>query len=57
MPMKTKYIEKRGSEYVVLNKSGKVLSKHKSRSAAESSFRAMMASKHGHGRPKGRGKK
>lgn len=55
--MKSKYIEKRGSKYVILSKSGKVISKHNSRAKAEASFRAMMASKANHGKPRGRTKR
>lgn len=40
-------IRKRGSKYVVLDKSGKkVLGKHKTRSSAERQLRAIEANKH-----------
>jgi hypothetical protein len=43
-----KYIEKRGDQWVILQKgTGKVLSHHDSKEKAEASFRAMMQSKHG----------
>ena len=43
--MRTGYIKKRGGLYVVLNKAGRTISRHRTRSRAEASFRAMMASK------------
>lgn len=45
--MANQYIRKRGDKYVIVNKQGKVLSRHTSKAKAESSFRAMEASKHG----------
>lgn len=46
--MAYKYIEKRGSKYVVLQKgTGKVLSTHATKAKAEASFRAMEGFKHG----------
>ena len=44
--MANRYIRKRGSMYVIVNKDGKVLSRHASRAKAEASFRAMEWSKH-----------
>lgn len=41
------YVKKRGNEYVIVNKSGRVLSRHSSKAKADASFRAMEASKHG----------
>lgn len=41
------YVQKRGNKWVVLDKSGQVLSTHATREKAEASFRAMEASKHG----------
>lgn len=42
-----RYIRKRASGYVIVNKSGKVLSRHATKAKAQASFRAMEASKHG----------
>lgn len=41
------YIKRNGNQWVIVNKSGKIISRHKTRKAADASFRAMEASKHG----------
>lgn len=44
--MANSYIQRRGDKWVVLNKAGQVISRHTTKEKAESSFRAMEASKH-----------
>lgn len=46
--MANHWIQKRGSYYVIVQKgTNKVLSRHRSKSSAEASFRAMEMNKHG----------
>lgn len=45
--MAYRYIRKRKTGYVIVNKTGRVLSRHATRAKAQASFRAMEASKHG----------
>lgn len=40
------YIKKQGDKWVVLNKSGEVISHHDTKEKAEESFRAMEMNKH-----------
>lgn len=44
--MANQYIKKRGDRWVILNKSGKVLSRHATEEKAEKSFAAMMMNMH-----------
>lgn len=45
--MAYRYIRKRVHGYVIVNKTGRVLSRHTTLAKAKASFRAMEASKHG----------
>lgn len=48
-PLTNPYIQKRGDQYVIIQKgTGKVLSHHDSKEKAEESFAAMEMSKHAH---------
>ena len=44
--MANKYIKKQGDKYVIVNKQGKVLSRHDSKAKAEAAFRAMESNMH-----------
>lgn len=44
--MANRYVKKRGSGWVVVNRTGRVLSRHRTKGLAERSFRAMEAKAH-----------